>query len=80
MVGRCAEQVVLDNLKAAVVKACFNDPLIPAGLWGCTEHYGFLISTLPSPRARVTRAKWSRAASAYVERNFITSDTAARCG
>jgi len=41
-------KVVPDNLKAAVIKAAFDDPLINKSYRALAEHYGFMISpTLP---------------------------------
>jgi transposase len=41
--GGVPERVVPDNLKAAVVKASFTDPIINRGYRELAEHYGFLI-------------------------------------
>jgi transposase len=41
--GGVPSRVVPDNLKAAVVKASFTDPLINRGYRELAEHYGFLI-------------------------------------
>jgi transposase len=42
--GGVPARVVVDNLKAAIVKACFDDPLVQQAYRECAEHYGFLIA------------------------------------
>jgi transposase len=42
--GGVPEKVVPDNLKAAVIKACFESPLINRVYHALAEHYGFLIN------------------------------------
>jgi transposase len=41
--GGVPRSVVADNLKAAVVRACYDDPEVQRGYRECAEHYGFLI-------------------------------------
>jgi len=41
--GGVPQRVVPDNLKAAVVKASFSDPVVNRGYRDLAEHYGFLI-------------------------------------
>jgi hypothetical protein len=41
--GGVSERVTPDNLKAAVVKASFTDPVVNRGYQELAEHYGFLI-------------------------------------
>jgi transposase len=43
MFGGVCKRVVPDNLKAAVVKASFEDPIVNRAYRGLAEHYGFLI-------------------------------------
>jgi len=38
------ERVVIDNLKAAIVRACWDDPQVQQSYRECAEHYGFLIA------------------------------------
>ena len=46
--GGTPEKVVPDNLKAAVIQASIQDPLINRSYYSLAEHYGFMISpTLP---------------------------------
>lgn len=50
--GGVPQRIVLDNLKAGITKACFDDPQVQATYRECAEHYGFLIAPLPAPHAR----------------------------
>ena len=38
------ERVVIDNLKAAIVRACWDDPAVQQSYRECAEHYDFLIA------------------------------------
>ena len=60
--GGVPPRVVLDNLKAGIVKACFDDPQVQSTYRECAEHDGFLLAPC-RPRPPNTRAKSSRAAS-----------------
>jgi transposase len=71
--GGVPERVVIDNLKAAIVKACFDDPVVQQayrapGAPG-TEHYGFLIApcrvATPQHKGKV------KSGVHYVKRNFL---------
>ena len=42
--GGVTKRVVIDNLKAAITKACFHDPEVQRSYRELAEHYGFLIS------------------------------------
>ncbi|MCZ7569803.1 MAG: IS21 family transposase [Ardenticatenaceae bacterium] len=42
--GGVPERVVIDNLKAAIVKACWDDPQVQRASRECAEPYGFLIA------------------------------------
>ena len=68
--GGVPERVVLDNLKAAVVKACFDDPLIQQAYRECAEHYGFLIAPC-RPRTPRHKGKVEQGGVHYVKRNFV---------
>ena len=45
--GGVVERVTPDNLKAAVVKASFQDPIVNRAYRALAEHYGFLIDPCP---------------------------------
>jgi transposase len=72
--GGVPERVVLDNLKAAVVKACFDDPLIQQAYRECAEHYGFLIAPC-RPRTPRHKGKVEQGGVHYVKRNFVAGRT-----
>jgi transposase len=50
--GGVVERVVPDNLKAAVVKASFQEPIVNRAYRAMAEHYGFLIDPCVPYRAR----------------------------
>ena len=49
--GGVPQRVVLDNLKAAIIKASLHDPVVQRSYRECAQHYGFRIAALP-PRTR----------------------------
>jgi transposase len=51
--GGVVERVVPDNLKAAVIKASFQDPIINRAYRALAEHYGFLVDPCPPYRANL---------------------------
>jgi hypothetical protein len=67
--GGVPERIVLDNLKAGVVKALLHDPVVGEAYRRLAQHYGFLISpTRPySPRHK---GKVENGVH-YVQRNFM---------
>jgi transposase len=68
--GGVPRRVVIDNLKAAVVKAVRDDPELQQSYWECAEHYGFLI--LPCrPRTPEHKGKVEQGGVHYVKRNFL---------
>lgn len=64
------ERVVLDNLKAAIVKACFDDPLVQQAYRECAEHYDFLIAPC-RPATPQHKGKVEQGGVHYVKRNFL---------
>jgi hypothetical protein len=60
---------VLDNLKAGITKACFDDPQIQTTYRECAEHYGFLIAPC-APRTPEHKGKVESGVH-YVKRNFL---------
>jgi hypothetical protein len=63
-------RVVLDNLKAAIVHACVDDPAVQRSYRELAEHYGFLID--PNPPARPNlKGKVEQGGVHYVKRNFL---------
>jgi len=68
--GGVPERVVPDNLKAAVVKACFDDPLIQQAYRECAEHYGFMIAPCRGGTPQ-HKGKVEQGGVHYVKRNFL---------
>ncbi len=68
--GGIPQRVVLDNLKAGIVKACFDDPQIQTTYRECAEHYGFLIAPC-RPRTPEHKGKVEQGGVHYVKRNFL---------
>ncbi len=68
--GGVPERVVVDNLKAAIVKACFDDPVVQQAYRECAEHYGFLIAPC-RPATPRHKGKVEQGGVHYVKRNFL---------
>lgn len=67
--GGVPHRIVLDNLKAAIVKACFDDPQVQRAYRECAEHYGFLIAPC-DPRQPQQKGKVENGVH-YVKRSFL---------
>lgn len=67
--GGVPQRVVLDNLKAAIVKACFEDPTVQRSYRDLAEHYGFLIAPC-RPRTPEHKGKVESGVH-YVQRNLL---------
>jgi hypothetical protein len=68
--GGVPHRIVLDNLKAGVARACFDDPQIQATYRECAEHYGFLVAPC-APRTPEHKGKVEQGGVHYVKRNFL---------
>jgi transposase len=68
--GGVPQRVVLDNLKAGITRACFDDPQITTTYRECAEHYGFLIAPC-RPRTPEHKGKVEQGGVHYVKRNFL---------
>ena len=68
--GAVPQRVVLDNLKAGIARACFDDPQIQAPYRECAEHYGFLLAPC-APRTPEHKGKVEQGGVHYVKRNFL---------
>ena len=68
--GGVPARVVLDNLKAAITKACTEDPAVQRAYRECAEHYRFLIDPNP-PRRPNLKGKVEKGGVHYVKRNFL---------
>jgi transposase len=67
--GAVPRRIVLDNLKAAIVKACFEDPVVQRSYQELAEHYGFLLAPC---RVRTPEHKGKVESSVhYVQRNLV---------
>lgn len=63
-------RVVTDNLKAAVVLALRDDPLVQVSYRECAEHYGFLIAPC-RVRTPQHKGKVEQGGVHYLKRNFL---------
>lgn len=66
--GGSVARIVCDNLKAAIVRAAWDDPIAHRSYAECAEHYGFRISPC-RPRTPQHKGKVERGI-AYVQGNF----------
>lgn len=67
--GGAPQRVVLDNLKAGVVKAAIDDPQVNRSYAELAEHYGFLIAPC-RPRTPEHKGKVESGVH-FVKRNFL---------
>ena len=68
--GGIPARIVPDNLKAAVARASFTEPVAQRAYRECAEHYGFLIDPNP-PRSPHLKGKVEQGGVHYVARNFL---------
>jgi transposase len=68
--GGVPRRIVLDNLKAAILKAAIHDPVVQRAYRECAEHYGFLIAPC-RPRTPEHKGKVEQGGVHYVKRNFL---------
>jgi transposase len=68
--GGVPARVVIDNLKAAITQACWDDPQVQQAYRECAEHYGFLIAPC-RPRTPQHKGKVEQGGVHYVKRNFL---------
>ena len=68
--GGVPMRIVIDNLKAAVVKAVWDDPELQQSYRQCAEHYGFLIAPC-RPGTPEHKGKVEQGGVHYVKRNFL---------
>ena len=71
--GGAPKRIKLDNLKAAIIKACVDDPPVQQAYRECAEHYGFLIDPC-RPRTPEHKGKVESGVK-YVKRNFLGGRT-----
>ena len=68
--GGVPQRVVIDNLKAGITKACWDDPEVQVTYRECAEHYGFLIAPC-KPQTPQHKGKVEKGGVHYVKRNFL---------
>lgn len=68
--GGVPGRVVLDNLKAGITRACFDDPQIQPTYRECAEHYGFLLAPC-APRTPEHKGKVEQGGVHYLKQNFL---------
>lgn len=68
--GGVPQRVVIDNLKAGITQACWEDPQVQLAYRECAEHYGFLIAPC-RPRTPQHKGKVEQGGVHYVKRNFL---------
>lgn len=68
--GGVPGRVVIDNLKAGITKACWEDPQVQLAYRECAEHYGFLIAPC-RPYTPRHKGKVEQGGVHYVKRNFL---------
>lgn len=68
--GGVPQRLVIDNLKAGVIKADWDNPLIQQTYRECAEHYGFLIAPC-RPYTPQHKGKVEQGGVHYVKRNFL---------
>jgi transposase len=68
--GGVPRRLVIDNLKAAIVRASFHDPVVQRAYRECAEHYGFLIAPC-RPATPQHKGKVEQGGVHYVKRNFL---------
>ncbi len=68
--GGVPKTIVLDNLKAAILKACRENPLVQRAYRELAEHYDFLIDPNP-PAMPHLKGKVEKGGVHYVKRNFL---------
>ena len=68
--GGVPERVVIDNLKAGIARACWDEPQAQQAYRECAEHYDFLITPC-RPRTPEHKGKVEQGGVHYVKRNFL---------
>lgn len=68
--GGVPRRVVIDNLKAGVTKACWDEPEVQLTYRECAEHYGFLIAPC-RPATPQHKGKVEQGGVHYLKRNFL---------
>ncbi len=69
--GGVPQRVVLDNLKAGITQAAWDDPQVQPAYRECAEHYGFLIAPC-RPRTPQHKGKVEQGGVHYVTRRIAS--------
>ena len=72
--GGVPKRLVIDNLKAGITQACWEDPQVQHAYGECAEHYGFLIAPC-RPATPQHKGKVEQGGVHYVTRNFLGGRT-----
>lgn len=72
--GGVPQRVVLDNLKAGITQASWDDPQVQTAYRECAEHYDFLIAPC-RPRTPEHKGKVEQGGVHYLKRNFLGGRT-----
>lgn len=72
--GGVPQRVVIDNLKAAILCACWDDPQVQQAYRECAEHYRFRIAPC-RPGTPEHKGKVEQGGVHYVKRNFLGGRT-----
>lgn len=68
--GGVPQRIVIDNLKAGISQACWDEPQVQHAYAECAEHYGFRIAPC-RPRTPQHKGKVEQGGVHYVKRNFL---------
>lgn len=68
--GGVPARVKIDNLKAGIIKACYDDPQVQRTYGECAAHYDFRIDPC-RPRTPQHKGKVERGAISYVKSSFV---------
>ena len=68
--GGVPQRLVIDNLKAGITQASWDDPQVQYAYRECAEHYGFLIAPC-RPATPEHKGKVEQGGVHYVKRNFL---------
>lgn len=68
--GGVPQRLVVDNLKAGITQASWDDPQVQQSYRECAEHYGFLVAPC-RPRTPEHKGKVEQGGVHYVKRNFL---------
>ena len=72
--GGVPKRLVIDNLKAGITQACWDDPQVQPTYRECAEHYGFLIAPC-RPATPEHKGKVEQGGVHYLKRNFLGGRT-----